>query len=117
MLYERIPMARKIKFDKELPKRMYCFFTTYDDERSAPSFSKFARQIGTTLQALEGLRSNKKFNEAWRECDEIRRDYLIDKALTKRFDASLVKFLLSSEGESESADERELCVKVTVEDE
>ena len=115
MLYERISMARKIKFDKELPKRMYCFFTTYDDERSAPSFSKFARHVGTTVQALEELRRNRKFNDAWRECDEIRRDYLIDRALTKRFDASVVKFLLSSDSEVE--EERELCVKVTVEDE
>ena len=115
MLYERISMARKIKFDKELPKRMYCFFSTYDDERSAPSFAKFARHIGTTVQVLEELRSNRRFNDAWRECDEIRRDYLIDRALTKRFDASLVKFLLSSETEPE--EDSSLCVKVTVEDE
>ena len=108
-------MARKIKYEKSLPKQMYRFFTDYDDERSAPSFSKFARQIGTTVQALEELRSNRKFNEAWRECDEIRRDYLIDRALTKRFDASLVKFLLSSESDAE--EDTSLCVKVTVEDE
>ena len=106
-------MARKIKYEKSLPKRMYCFFTTYDDERSAPSFSKFARQIGTTVQALEELRSNEKFNEAWRECDEIRRDYLIDMALTKRFDSSFAKFLLTLESPDESED-GELAVSLEV---
>ncbi len=75
---------------------MYTYFHSYCDT-GAPSFSKFARSIGITLDELEGLRRHKKFDEAYRECGEIRRDYLIDNALTKRHDPSFVKFLLISE--------------------
>ena len=77
---------------------LYSFFTGYKDV-GAPSFSKFARSIGVTLAELEGYRQIEKFNEAYAECSEIRRDYLIDNALTKRFDASTVKFILGAEFE------------------
>lgn len=87
---------------------MYTFFVSYNDSASAPSFEKFARSIGATLADLESFRKKCEFDRAWRECSEIRRDYLIDSALTRRFDPSLVKFLLSSEfdmGEEERNDD------------
>ena len=61
----------------------------------APSFSKFARQMSLTLEDLASFRKHKRFDAAWRECSEIRRDYLIDSALSKRMDASFTKFILS----------------------
>ena len=67
------------------------------DGAGAPSFSKFARSIRVTLSELESFRKHKKFDEAYRECGEIRRDYLIDCALSKRSDSSFTKFLLGAE--------------------
>ena len=80
-----------------MPRLLYTFFISYNDTASAPSFEKFARSIGATLADVENFRKRQEFERAWRECSEIRRDYLIDAALTRRFDPSLVKFLLSAE--------------------
>ncbi len=91
---------RRCKYNKDLPKRMYSFFIGYSDI-GAPSFVKFARSIGVTLSELEGFRIHKIFDRAWRECGEIRRDYLIDCALTKRHDSSFSKFLLQAEFDME----------------
>ena len=90
-------MKKKIKYSCDMPRLLYTFFITYSDTASAPSFEKFARSIGATLADIERFRERHEFERAWRECSEIRRDYLIDAALTRRFDPSLVKFLLSSE--------------------
>ena len=87
---------RKKGFSSELPKKMYLYFLGYSDV-GAPSFGKFARSIGITLLQLESFKKNGKFEKAWRECSEIRRDYLIDSALTKRHDSSFTKFLLQAE--------------------
>jgi NifB/MoaA-like Fe-S oxidoreductase len=76
---------------------MYSFFISFDKSEGAPSFSKFARKIGTTLEELKGFRRISEFDRAFVECNEIRRDYLIDMALNKRADASTVKFLLTTE--------------------
>ena len=92
---------RKKRYDRELPRRMYSYFASYDDAKGLPSFSKFARLSGVTLEELNGYRKNKEFERAWRECVEIRRDYLIDLAITKRADASFAKFLLSDVEESD----------------
>ena len=81
---------------------MYTYFICYEDIASAPSFQKFAREIGVTLEELLSLRRHKKFDEAYRECSEIRRDYLLDRALCRRFDPSFVKFLLSDTDEADS---------------
>ena len=81
---------------------MYTFFCGFEGSE-APSFSKFARSIGVTLRELEGYRKHKQFDLAYQECSEIRRDYLIDRALIKRYDASFVKFLLS-DAETDSTD-------------
>ena len=89
---------------KEICHRMYLYFISYDD-RGAPSFDKFACSIGMTLADLMKLRSRKKFNAAYRECCAIRRDYLIDRALDKRFDPSFVKqLLILGDGEDKTVD-------------
>ena len=75
---------------------MYTYFSTFA-EGEAPSFVKFARSIGLTLAELNGYRVHSEFERAWQECNEIRRDYLIDNALCKRFDGSVTKFLLAAE--------------------
>ena len=107
-------MRRGLKYDSTLPGRMYKYFVGYDDT-GAPSFVKFARLAGYTLEELWGFRSRKKFDAAWRECGEIRRDYLIDMALTKRHDASFSKFLLSELDKEVGVDGSPEEVKLTLE--
>lgn len=100
-------MKRKIKYTSDMPRLLYTFFISHSDTASAPSFEKFAKSIGATLADLERFRKKSEFERAWRECNEIRRDYLIDSALTRRFDPSLVKFLLAAEfgmGETDKGD-------------
>ena len=87
---------------------MYSYFIGFDSKsEGAPSFSKFARKIGVTLAELMSFRDKSEFNRAFAECNEIRRDYLIDLALSKRADASLVKFLLTTEFGMGSENEKE----------
>lgn len=104
------------KYTKDLPRRIYTFFYSYDGP-GAPSFSKFARSIGATLSDVERYRRHGEFDRAYRECVEIRRDCLIDGGLTKRFDSSFTKFVLTSEfgmGDSKGADDDNQ-IKVTLE--
>ena len=96
-------LVKRQKYADSIPREMYKFFTEFSDTAGVPSFEKFAISKGITLEELNSYRSRKKFERAYRECCEIRRDYLIDRALTKRFDPSFVKFLLS-ECENEDAD-------------
>ena len=93
---------------------MYRYFLEYGDD-GAPSFPKFAQSIGATVEELSSYRSHKTFDKAYRECSEIRRDYLVDRALTRRFDPSFVKFLLS-DGEITAEDDDALSVKIEVVD-
>ena len=86
-----------MKDSKDLPRKMYLYFIGYSDGVGAPSFQKFARSIGATTAELEAFRKRPHFDRAWRECLEIRRDYLIDAALSRRFDPSFTKFLLAEE--------------------
>ena len=103
-------------YTKDLPRRIYTFFKDYDAP-GVPSFSKFARSIGATIVDIERFRRHSEFDRAYRECSEIRRDYLIDNGLTKRYDSSFAKFLLTAEygmGDSKySDDDKE--IKVTLE--
>ena len=102
-------------YTDDLPKMLYSFFVTYSDGSGVPSFSKFARSIGATVEEIQYFRKNEEFERAYEECNEIRRDYLIDNALCKRFDSSLTKFLLSSEygmGEHKNEDKE---LEVTLE--
>ena len=111
-------MGKRIRYSRDFARRMYTYFVTYKETVGAPSFSKFARSIGVTLSDIENFRSkNEEFGRAYDECNEIRRDYLIDNALAKRFDGSVTKFLLTTEykmGEAEEAGEGELDVKIEV---
>ena len=89
---------KSVKYDKSYPSRLYHFFVTYQETSSAPSICKFARESGLThADLLQFKEKNKEFRRACEECSEIRRDYLIDQALTKRFDPSFVKYLLGEE--------------------
>lgn len=103
---------------EETTRKMYIFFRDYTDA-GVPSFGKFARKIGVTLAELEAWRRDEEFEKAYRECNEIRRDYLIDNALARRLDPSLTKFLLTSEfgmGEDEDDDTRSLEIRLEVVD-
>ena len=108
-------MKKGRKYDNGLPLKMYTFFRSYSDV-GAPSIAKFAGSIGATVADVEGFRKHREFERAYRECSEIRRDYLIDNALCKRFDSSLTKFLLTNEyGMGEETEESGgLNVKVEV---
>ena len=91
----------KKKYTEDLAGQMYRFFLGYDG-RGIPSFNKFAISVGLTTEDIEKFRSHKRFDRAYRECLEIRKDYLIDRALDKRFDGGFTKFLLSLEEEASS---------------
>ena len=110
-------MKRKIKYSQNMPRLLYTFFISYSETAGAPSFTKFARSIGATLEDIEAFRAHREFERAYRECNEIRRDYLIDAALTRRYDSSFSKFLLTAEfgmGEREK-DKEENDLQVTLE--
>lgn len=89
--------TRKTASYRNLARQMREYFLTYDEPTGAPSFGKFAKAHGCTVGDLSRLRSHAGFDLVYRECLEIRRDYLVDKALTKTFDPTFVKYLLSSE--------------------
>ena len=89
-------MKKSVKYSADMPRRMYSFFINYNDA-GLPSFIKFARGIGATSEDIEKFRKHREFERAYKECSEIRRDYLIDNALAKRFDGAVTKFLLSCE--------------------
>jgi hypothetical protein len=95
---------------------MYVYFKSYADSPGAPSFVKFAESIGITLADLERFREHREFDRSYRECSEIRRDYLIDNALTRRFDPSLVKYLVERETECDGGDDTSLTVRIEVVD-
>ena len=111
-------MKRKAKYSTDLPRLLYTYFNSYQESSGAPSFSKFARSIGVTLSELESFKSNGEFSRAWAECNEIRRDYLIDRALSRQLDSSFTKFILSAEyemGEKEKdVTDKELSVVLEV---
>ena len=92
---------KRVKYTQTLADEMTAFFEDYE-ERGAPSFEKFARLKKIPLASLVEFRKNQKFDMAYRECSEIRRDYLIDRALDKRFDPTFVRHLLTDEAEAES---------------
>ena len=93
----RHKLKKKGIYRRDFPHRLYIFFASYNETSGAPSFLKFARSIGATLNDIERFRRHGEFERAYQECSEIRRDYLIDNGLVKRFDSSFTKFLLSSE--------------------
>ncbi len=106
-------MRKKAKYTPDLSGRMYHFFLGYS-EAGVPSFDKFAASIGVTLCDLQRFRKHKSFDLSYRECQEIRRDYLIDGALQRRFDPSFSKFLISLEDEMTEKEENELVLRLEV---
>lgn len=96
---------KKRKYASDLPGRMYGFFKSYSDPQGAPSFAKFAMLQGLTVADLEDFRKHERFDRAYRECMEIRRDYIIDRALTRRFDASVTRMLLDLEAPTDEGSE------------
>ena len=95
---------KKIKYDSDMPKRLYCFFATFNEAGAAPSIEKFAQSIGATRAEVMSFRAHSEFERAYRECLGMRRDYLIDRALTRRFDPSFVKFVLEKESEDDASE-------------
>ena len=112
-------MKKGKKYDTNFPKQLYLFFINCINESSLPTFSKFARSMGLTLYELEAFRKHKEFDRSWRDCFEIKRDYLTECALTRRYDPSFVKFLLAAEfgvGETKDKYDKELSVSIKVEE-
>ena len=107
----------KKKYSHSLPQRMYEYFKGYSESVGAPSFSKFAVSCGRSLAELAAYRENAEFDAAWRECNEIRRDYLIDQALSKRHDASFTKFIYALEYPEDSRSDSEMHLTLEVLDE
>ena len=107
----------KKKYAKDLPRQLYAAFISMVNDSAVPSFSKFARSIGVTTADLEAFRSHSEFDRAWRECIEIKRDYLTECALTRRYDPSFVKFLLAEEfgvGYTGDGEDKNISVSVKV---
>ena len=105
------------KYDKDFPRLLYSSFLAMVNDAVVPSFSKFARSTGLTVSELEGFRKkHTEFDRAWRECIEIRRDYLTDSALTRRYDPSFVKFLLTEQSDGNGGGEESINVSITVSD-
>ena len=107
---------KRPKYKSEYPHLLYTYFIGYDDPTGAPSLSKFARSIGLTVAELNEFRErHSEFERACVECNEIRRDYLIDHALCKRFDASFTKFILTEEyGIGEEATDKDMRLTLEV---
>ncbi len=104
---------KKAKYQSDLARKMYTYFISYDGV-GAPSFSKFARSVGMTLDDLQSFLNRRSFKDCYNECSEIRRDYLIDNALTKKFDSSFVKFLLDFEKDKVNDEANTLSLELTV---
>ncbi len=61
-----------------------------------PTFSSFACHIGVTSETLQTWRREvPAFASIWQECREIQKSRLITGGLTKQYDPSFSKFLLS----------------------
>jgi hypothetical protein len=84
----------------DIRRALIDYFANYNGTDGAPSFAKFRRGHGLSYADFERLKKKRGFSDVLKECSEFRRDYLIDCGLTKRFDASFVKFVLQIEGES-----------------
>ena len=88
---------------RELKATLIDYFKNYNGTDGAPSIAKFCKEHGISYADFERLKKKRGFSDTLKECSEFRRDYLIDCGLTKRFDASFVKFVLQLEWESDTA--------------
>ena len=102
---------------KDASERMIRYFRSCSEGNELPTFSGAAATLGVEAPTLdEWRRIDPVFARAWRACLSILTDHLIVMGLTKRYDASLVKYLLAlygmgDEGENEPD---ELSVKIEV---
>lgn len=103
---------KRTKYDALMPRRLYQFFATYSDAVSAPSIEKFATAIGATVEDVLAFRTHREFERAFQECERIRRDYLTDRALVRKFDPSFVKFLIEREATEAQASGVEVRIEV-----
>ena len=92
--------------------------TYFSDESSGgfPTFSSFAIHIGVTMSELRSWqKEHPSFAAAWEECRERQKSLLIRGALSKKYDSSTAKYLLSAMfglGEEESAQTFSVTVEV-----
>lgn len=99
-----------------MPRLLYTYFIGAVTNGEIPSISKFARQNALTVEDVMRFREHSEFEKAYREANEIRRDYLIDSALMRRFDSSFAKFILTEELTQESDSEGSVTVNIKVEE-
>ncbi|MBQ4325051.1 MAG: hypothetical protein IJC29_04570 [Clostridia bacterium] len=67
-----------------------------DGTGAFPTFAEFARSVGVTVAELHRWRKEQpSFAAAWEECRERQKSHLIRGALTKQYDPSTCKYLLS----------------------
>ena len=106
-------------YDEKLPEKMLSYFS-YTGEKGLPSFAKFAACTGYTLSALESFRGeHEDFASAYDECRARLFDMIAEGALTKKYDGSFAKFLLSGGLDfrascEDNEESEEFKVKITV---
>jgi hypothetical protein len=104
---------KKAKYRRDMPRLLYTYYTEAIGGGEIPSISKFARRMAITVGDVEKFREHSEFEKAYKEVNEIRRDYLIDSALMKRFDSSFTKFILTEEfGNTGECEDMTVCIKV-----
>ena len=92
--------------------------TYFSDESCGefPTFSSFATHIGVTMQEMrQWQREHPSFAAVWEECRERQKSALIRGALSKKYDSSTAKYLLSAMfglGEEKSAQTFSVTVEV-----
>ena len=101
----------------EAGERMIRYFRDCAAGDELPTFSGAAETLGVGVAALSEWRAHDPaFARAFSECRAILADHLIRQGLQKRYDASLVKFLLPICGVGTDGEEGpdELSVKIEV---
>lgn len=102
---------KKRKYSAEMPRELYIFFKNYAGE-GAPSFTKFAKMKGLTTAELDSFRRFREFERAYLECIELRRDFIIDRALSRKFDSSFSKMIITDDLLANEDKRIEFCLKV-----
>ena len=101
----------------DAPERLIRYFRECAAGGELPTFSGAAERLGCDVATLgEWKESDPAFARAYTECRAILADHLLRQGLLKRYDASLVKFLLPSLGVGTDGEEGpdELSVKIEV---
>ena len=101
----------------DAPERLVRYFRECAAGGELPTFSGAAELLGVDVATVgEWKTRDPIFARALAECRAILADHLLRQGLQKRYDASLVKFLLPSFGVGTDGDEGpdELSVKIEV---